>query len=144
MVFFIHNYGFLVGLRTVIAAALICLAAMAVSCRTIQTVEVPVPVHDTTYITHNVHDSVWVENTTKEYVKGDTVYCYKTRVQYVERLRVDTLLTYKEKPVEVKVITTKYVEKQLAWWQKTLKYAGVFFLIGAVFFFVLLIIKSKT
>ena len=96
---FFHNIWFFVGHRTVVAAALICLVVAAVSCRSAKTVtvEVPVTVHDTMYVSQQIHDSVYVENT--EYVKGDTVYRYKTK--YVEKVRTDTVVSYVEKPVEM-------------------------------------------
>lgn len=126
-----------------VMAALICLAMAASSCRTIETVtvEVPVEVHDTTYVSRHIHDSVFVENT--EYIKGDTVYRYKTK--YIEKIRVDTLLSYVEKPVEVinEVKTTEYVERKLFWWQKTLMFLGGLLLVGVVFFCSFLAFKTR-
>lgn len=140
---FFHNIWFFVGRRTVVAAALICLVVAAVSCRSVKTVtvEVPVMVHDTTYISQHIHDSVYVENT--EYVKGDTVYRYKTK--YVEKVRTDTVVSYVEKPVEIvkEVKTTEYVERQLRWWQITLMGLGALLLFGIFVFLESLIIKTK-
>jgi len=137
------HHKFSRGLRAVAWAALICLVFAAASCRTIQTVEVPVPIHDTTYLTHNVHDSVFVENLIKEYVKGDTVFLEKTKTKYIEKVRVDTLLTYKEVPVEVKIETTKFVEKQLNWFQKTLMGLGVCFIISIIAAIVVFVLGLK-
>lgn len=129
---FSYNHHLLRGKRAAVWAALICLVLSAASCRTIQTVEVPVPIHDTTYLTKNVHDSVFVENTVKEFVKGDTVFVVKTKTKYVEKLRVDTIVSYNEVPVEVKVETTKLVEKELNWMQKTLMGMGVCFVLSVL------------
>lgn len=118
------------GKRAAVWAALTCLVLAAASCRTIKTIEVAVPIHDTTYLTHNVHDSVFVENLVMEYIQGDTVFLVKTNTKYVEKIRVDTLFAYKEIPVEVTVETTKYIEKQLNWLQKTLIGLGVCFIIS--------------
>lgn len=120
------------GRRAAVWAALICLVLSAASCRTLQTVEVPVPIHDTTYVTKNVHDSVFVENLIKEYIKGDTVFLEKTKTKYVEKLRVDTVIAYKEMPVEVEKETTKFVEKELNWLQKTLIGMGVCFVLSVL------------
>lgn len=114
----------------VLVAALTCLVIAAASCRTIQTVEVPVYVHDTTYVTHNIHDSVFVENNTVEYVKGDTVFLVKTKTKYVEKTVHDTLVRYVEKPIEVVKEKTEYVEKKLTWMQKTLIGLGVCFVLS--------------
>lgn len=139
----ISHISVFVGRRTVVAAALICLVVAAVSCRTVETVtvEVPVAVHDTMYISQKIHDSVYVENT--EYIKGDTVYKYKTK--YVEKVRTDTVLSYIEKPVEIvnEIVKTEYVERRLRWWQKTRMFLGDFLLIGIVVFLVSLAIKTK-
>lgn len=140
---FFHNIWFFVGHRTVVAAALICLVVAAVSCRSVKTVtvEVPVTVHDTMYISQQIHDSVYVENT--EYVKGDTVYRYKTK--YVEKVRTDTVYSYIEKPVETikEVKTTEYVERERRWWEKALMGMGVILVGGILFFVALLVAKTK-
>ena len=119
-----HSFCFLKGGRAVALAAWFCLVFAAASCRSVETVtvEVPVMVHDTTYVSQHIHDSVYVENT--EYIKGDTVYLSKTK--YVEKIKTDTLVKYVEKPVEIvnEVVKTKYVEKELKWWQETLMVFG--------------------
>jgi hypothetical protein len=131
------------GRRAAVWAALICLALSAASCRTLQTVGVPVPIHDTTYLTKNVHDSVFVENTIKEFVKGDTVFLVETKIKYKEKLRVDTIMTYKEVPVELKIETTKFVEKELNWLQKTLIGFGVCFIISVLIAIAIFILGLK-
>ena len=113
-------------------AALICLVLAAASCRTIQTVEVPVPIHDTTYVTKTERDSVFVERSTTYYVNGDTVYLTKTVTKFTERLKTDTLRLYVEKPVEIVKTDIKTVEKPLNWLQKTLIGCGVLFLLSFV------------
>ena len=123
-----HKVGFLSGIRAAVVTALICLAFAAASCRTIKTVEVPVPIHDTTYLTKTVKDSVFVEHSTTYYVKGDTVYLTKTVTKFVERLKTDTLRLYVEKPIEIVKTETKTVEKPLNWLHKTLIGCGVLFL----------------
>jgi len=125
--FLLHSF-FKLGRRTVAWVALICLTLAAVSCRTTKTVEVPVPIHDTTYLTKTVKDSVFVEHSTTYYVKGDTVYLTKTITKFVERLKTDTLRLYVEKPIEIVKTETKTVDKPLNWLHKTLIGCGVLFL----------------
>lgn len=124
-------------------AALTCLVLAAASCRTIQTVEVPVPVHDTTYITKTERDSVFVEHTTHEYVKGDTVFMKVTTTKYVDRVKTDTVRLYVEKPIEIVKTETKTVEKPLNWLQKTLMGGGVCFLVSILIGVVLFILGLK-
>ena len=131
------------GIRAAAWAALTCLVLVAVSCRTIKTVtvEVPVEVHDTTYVSQQIHDSVYVENT--EYIKGDTVY--KTKLKYVEKIKTDTVVKYVEKPVEVvkETFTTEYVEKENPWWKKTLMYLGALLSVFVLAYVFVLLNKKK-
>lgn len=132
--------------RAAVWAALICLVLAAASCRGYREVvkEVQVPIHDTTYVTKIEKDSVYIETSVKEFVKGDTMFLVKTLTKYVEKLKTDTVSVYVEKPIEIVKTEVKTVDKQLAWWQKTLMYIGGFFIIGVVSFFILLILKTKT
>lgn len=142
---FFHSDLILKGRKSVVAAALICLVVTAVSCRSVvHTVERPVYVHDTTFVSKEVHDSTFVDRWNTVYQKGDTVYVTQTKTVYRERIKTDTVYKSKEIPVEVKVTETVEVAKQLAWWQKALMYIGVFFLVGLLVFFILLIVKTKT
>lgn len=138
-----HNVGFLHGTRAVVWAALICLVLAAASCRTIQTVEVPVPVHDTTYITKTERDSVFIEHTTHEYVKGDTVFMKITTTKYVDRVKTDTVRLYVEKPIEIVKTETKTVKKPLNGLQKALMGGGVCFLLSIIIAIALFIFGLK-
>lgn len=138
-----HNVGFLRGRRAAVWAALICLALAAASCRTVQTVEVPVPIHDTTYVKSVVKDSVFVEHTTHEYVKGDTVFIRETTTKYADRVKTDTLRLYVEKPIEIVKTETKTVEKPLNWLQKTLIGCGILFLLSIIIAIVIFILGLK-
>lgn len=140
---FLSYICFKCGKRAAVLAALTCLVLAAASCRTIQTVEVPVPIHDTTYITKTAHDSVFVENTVKEYVSGDTVFLVKTQTKYVERLKTDTVSVYVEKPVEIVKTETKTVEKPLNWLQKTLIGCGVCFIVSIIIGIALFVLGLK-
>lgn len=138
-----HNVGFLRGTRAVVWAALICLVLSTASCRTIKTVEVQVPVHDTTYITKTERDSVFVEHTTHEYVSGDTVFVKVTTTKYVDRLKTDTVRLYVEKPIEIVKTETKTVEKPLNGLQKAFMVCGGLFLLSVLFGIAIFIIGLK-
>lgn len=139
-----HNlWVFWCETRTVVVASLICIVMAAASCRSVRTVTVEVPVHDTTYVTKTERDSVFVENTVTEFVKGDTVYKTKTVVKYVERLKTDTLKVYVERPVEIVKTEEKVVEKPLNWLQRTLVGLGIMSLCGILWFVVSLFLKTR-
>jgi hypothetical protein len=106
-------------------------------------VEVPVPIHDTTYITKTERDSVFVEHTTHEYVKGDTVFMKITTTKYVDRVKTDTVRLYVEKPIEIVKTETKTVEKPLNFIEKTLIAFGVLFILSLISVVVISIIGLK-
>lgn len=140
---FLSYICFKCGKRAAVWAALTCLVIAAASCRTIQTVEVPVPIHDTTYITKTERDSVFVEHKTQEYVKGDTVFMKVTTTKYVDRVKTDTVRLYVEKPIEIVKTETKTVEKPLNWLQKTLMGGGICFLVSILIGIALFILGLK-
>lgn len=90
-----------------------------------QTVEVPVEVHDTTFVAQMVHDSVWVDRWHTVFAMGDTVWMRDSVVQVVVKRKVDTAFRYVERPVEVVKTEMVEVEKPLSWWQQLLIHVGV-------------------
>lgn len=99
---------------------------LTVSCKT--TIEyVPVPIHHTdTVLCHStVHDSIWIHDSTFIKEKGDTVMVEKWHTKYVEKQVHDTTYVSKNDSVPVPYPVKEYVEKPLAWWQKTLMWLGV-------------------
>lgn len=97
-----------------------------------QTVEVPVYVHDTTYVAKEVHDSTYIDKWHTIYINGDTVRLHDSIVVYRYKLKTDTAYKYIEKPVTVTTTDTVEVKKPLSWWQKTFVWIGVISLIGIV------------
>lgn len=98
-----------------------------------KTVEVPVYVHDTTYVAKTYRDSVYVDRWHTVEVKGDTIFVTnevtKTRIV----TKIDTAYRYIKQPVIVSKTETVEVAKPLTWWQRTLIYIGI----GAVVLLVL-------
>lgn len=133
--------------KAVLMAALICLAISAVSCRSVNEVvrEVPVEVHDTAYIAKTVHDSTYIDRWHTVELKGDTVFVTDSHISVTYRTVTDTAYKYIEKPVEVKVSHIKEVEKELNWWQKTLMWLGVGFVLVVIgsFLFMCLTLRDR-
>ena len=99
-------------------------------CRgTRHTVEVPVYVHDTTYIAKEVHDSTYIDKWHTVYVNGDTVRTHDSIVVYRYKMNTDPVCKYIEKPVTVTQTETVEVEKPLGWWQR-LQRTGFWVLLG--------------
>lgn len=99
-----------------------------------QTVEVPVYVHDTTYLAKEVHDSTYINRWHTIEVKGDTVYVTNEQITVKLRTITDTAYKYVEKPVTVTVEQIKEVKKPLRWWQNGLMWSGVVSLVFAALF----------
>ena len=118
--------------------SVVALCLMLAGCKAVkQTVEVPVYVHDTTYVAKEVHDSTFIDRWHTEYQKGDTIFITNEVTKIVTKIKTDTAYKYIEKPVIVSKTETVEVKKPLSWWQKTFVGIGVLCLIGIVLWVVL-------
>lgn len=97
-----------------------------------KTVEIPVYIHDTSYVNKEIHDSTYIDRWHTVEVKGDTVYITNevTKTKFVTK--IDTAYRYIERPVTVSKTETVEVAKPLTWWQKTFIGLGVLSLLCAV------------
>ena len=117
--------------------SVVALCLMLAGCKAVkQTVEVPVYVHDTTYVAKEVHDSTFIDRWHTEYQKGDTIFITNEVTKTVTKILTDTAYKYIEKPVIVSKTETVEVKKPLSWWQKTFVWIGVLCLIGIVLWLV--------
>ena len=99
-------------------------SALCCSCRTVRVIEqVPVEVHDTTYVAKTTHDSTYIDRWHTVEVKGDTLFATDIRVESKYVTRYDTVYKSVEKPVTL--TETVEVAKPLSWWQKALMWLGV-------------------
>ena len=101
-------------------------SVLCCSCRTVRVIEqVPVEVHDTTYVAKTTHDSTYIDRWHTVEVKGDTIFVTNevTKTKFVTK--TDTAYRYIEKPVVTTVTKTVEVAKPLSWWQKALMWSGV-------------------
>ena len=116
------------------ACLLVAIVALA-SCKT-KTVVVTVPEvrTDTTYITKEQRDSIWLHDSiyVSEKQKDDTIYLYQERwhTKYVEKLKTDTIYQHKVDSVGVPYPVEVKVEKKLNWWQNMRMTLGTIALIG--------------
>lgn len=117
--------------------SVVALCLMLSGCKAVkQTVEVPVYVHDTTYVAKEVHDSTFIDRWHTEYQKGDTFFITNEVTKTVTKILTDTAYKYIEKPVVVSKTETVEVKKPLSWWQKTFVWIGVLCLMGIVMWLV--------
>lgn len=130
--FRITLYGWYLLLMAFIAVSLVCL----MSCKSVRYVEVEKVRTDTTYITKQQRDSIWLHDSLyiHEYTKGDTVFLERTKwhTRYVERLLTDTLY----KATHDTIPQPYPVEKKLGRWsQFKVDYGGY-----AMILFIILVI----
>lgn len=95
-----------------------------VGCSSTRIVEVERVRTDTTYLTKQVRDSVWLHDSVLIREKGDTLWVEKWHTKYVERLRVDTMMRLRTDSVPVPYPVEKLVEKDLSWWQRFRLFLG--------------------
>lgn len=79
------------------------------SCKEIQ--YVPVQHHDTTYVNNYIRDSIKEKDSVYVYHNQDTVYIYREKLAFKDRLVHDTV--YKSRTDTLTVVTEKIVEKQV-------------------------------
>lgn len=151
-------------------AALCLLVSGCHNWRTI-TIEKPVPIHDTTKVTSIEYvyktDTLInnIETIVREANAGDSLLLAQLGLQLSdnertilvlrnelertksesENSKVDTLIQYVERGVPLKETEYVNVEKPLKWWQKTLMWLGVGFIIVVVgsFLFMWLTLKER-
>jgi uncharacterized protein YceK len=108
---------------------LILAGALLAGCRSVKVVTVEKIRTDTTYITKQQRDSIWLHDSLyiHEYSKGDTVYLERTKwhTRYVEKVLRDTLYraTHDTIPVPYEVI--KEVPARLSMPKKILMTIGL-------------------
>ena len=100
------------------------LVGLLAGCTTTKYVEVEKVHNDTTYITKWQKDSVWLHDSVYVKDKGDTLLVERWHTKYIERQVHDTCYVAKIDSVPKPYPVEKLVEKKLAWWQKTLMWAG--------------------
>lgn len=79
---------------------------------------------DTTYITKQLRDSIWLHDSIYMRDRGDTILIERWHTRYQERQVHDTLYQSRVDSIPVPYPVTEYVEKQLNWWQKTRIHCG--------------------
>lgn len=104
---------------------LIVAALLLVGCKGLKTtMEVPVYIHDTSYIAKEVHDSTFIDRWHTICQKGDTIFITNEVTKIMTKIKTDTAYKYIENPVAISKTETVEVKKPLTWWQKTLLYSG--------------------
>lgn len=116
---------------------LIILALLLCGCKTIKYVPVETVRTDTTYITKQQRDSIWLHDSIHIKERGDTMLIEKWHTKYIEKVSHDTTYVATHDTIPQPYPVTQYVEKRLSWLQKSLIGVGSFSLIGLVIIIIL-------
>ena len=87
------------------------------SCTTTRVVTVERVKNDTTYITKQQRDSIWLHDSIHVMERGDTIRIERWHTKYIEREIHDTLYRAKTDSVPVPYEVIKEVPAELSWWQ---------------------------
>lgn len=111
-------------------AILIIILLLATACTTTRYIETPIPIETikTEYITQLKEDSIYIHDSIDRYISGDTVYQYKYKYIYKFLNIKDTIQQIDTIQIPIEVMQIKEVNK-LKWYQSTLMYLGLTFLI---------------
>ena len=109
---------------------IIIILLIATACTTTRYIETPVPIETikTEYITQIKEDSIYIHDSIDRYISGDTVYQYKYKYIYKFLNTKDTIQQIDTIQIPVEVTQIREVNK-LKWYQSTLMYLGLAFLI---------------
>ena len=116
------------------AVAVLALAVLLAGCKTREFVELERILRDTTYITKELRDSVFLHDSVSVKERGDTVFVERWHTKFRERLRTDTVYRSRTDTVPKPYPVEKLVERQLTGWQRLRLGLGSAVLIGLVGF----------
>ncbi|MCD7900295.1 MAG: hypothetical protein LUH22_10620 [Bacteroides sp.] len=120
---------------------LLLVALSLVGCS--KTVYIPVEHVKTEYRDKHTRDSIHILDSVYLREKGDTVFLTKWRIQYVDRLRHDSILVRDSIPVPYPVEVIREVEQELSGWKTFRLYLGNLFLILTAGYLGWLLLKKK-
>lgn len=109
---------------------IIIILLIATACTTTRYIETPIPIETikTEYITQLKEDSIYIHDSIDRYISGDTVYQYKYKYIYKFLNTKDTIQQIDTIQIPIEVTQIREVNK-LKWYQSTLMYFGLAFLI---------------
>ena len=113
-----------------VAIVVLTVILLLTSCTTTRIVEVERVRTDTTYITHQQRDSIWMHDSIHIRERGDTVLIERWHTKYKERAVHDTTYVATHDTVPAPYPVIQEVPAELTWWQQARMHIGTFFLIA--------------
>ena len=123
-----------------------------VGCKSIEYVPVVEHKTDTTYITKNHRDSIYVHDSTYIHERGDTVWIERWHTRWRDRLLLDTIYEAVHDTVPVQLPGDRpqagdcqgsVPNGSLTWWQQTRIYIGNIAIFATIILLIILFIKRR-
>jgi hypothetical protein len=132
------------GIMGFLAWLLFLLLAWALAgCKSIEYVPVVEHKTDTTYITKNLRDSIYVHDSTYIHERGDTVWIERWHTRWRDRLMVDTIYQATHDTIPKPYVMLEYTDKPLSAWQKLRIFIGDIAIFATLIIMVIFLIKRK-
>ena len=112
-------------------------------CKSIEYVPVVEHKTDTTYITKNHRDSIYVHDSTYIHERGDTVWIERWHTRWRDRLLVDTIYQATHDTIPKPYVMLEYTDKPLTWWQQTRIYMGNIAILACIVIIIILYVKPR-
>ena len=128
------------------------MAWVLAGCKSIEYVPVVEHKTDTTYITKNHRDSIYVHDSTYIHDRGDTVWIERWHTRWRDIYQIDTIYevvhdTIPALPVGTGTWQTSMPRTRppgsLTWWQQTRIYIGNIAIFAAIIMLIILYVKSR-
>jgi hypothetical protein len=113
---------------------LMMIALWLTSCTTTRVVTVEKVKTDTTYITKQQRDSIWLHDSIHVTERGDTIRIERWHTKYIEREVHDTLYRAKTDSIPVPYEVIKEVPRKKSWFERTMFSVGIVALIALALF----------
>ena len=111
------------------------------SCTTTRVVTVEKVKTDTTYITKQQRDSIWLHDSIHVTERGDTIRIERWHTKYIEREVHDTLYRAKTDSIPVPYEVIKEVPRHKSWFEHSMFSVGIFALMALALFLAMKIKK---
>lgn len=113
---------------------LLMIALWLTSCTTTKVVTVEKVKTDTTYITKQQRDSIWLHDSIHVTERGDTIRIERWHTKYVEREVHDTLYRAKTDSIPVPYEVFKEVPRKSTWFERIMFCTGIIAILCLILF----------
>ena len=113
---------------------LLMIALWLTSCTTTKVVTVEKVKTDTTYITKQQRDSIWLHDSIHVTERGDTIRIERWHTKYIEREVHDTLYRAKTDSIPVPYEVIKEVPRKSTWFERIMFCTGIIAILCLILF----------